>query len=60
MDGGTHLTETWIDDRPWLDALAAVVDRLATGGHTFPEFQRRNIRITLTRLKADVESRQVE
>jgi uncharacterized protein YndB with AHSA1/START domain len=56
VEGGTRVTETWTDDRPWPDAVAAMVDRLATGGSTFPEFQRRNIRATLDRLKAEVES----
>lgn len=55
VDGGTRVTETWTDDRRWPDAVAGVVDRLATGGHTFADFQRRNIRATLDRLKADVE-----
>ena len=53
-EGGTRVTETWTDDRPWPDALARVFDRLATGS-SFPEFQTRNIRRTLDRLKADVE-----
>lgn len=55
--GGTQVTETWIDDRPWPDAVAAVVDRVLTRGSTFEAFQRRNIRTTLDRLKADVERR---
>lgn len=55
VEGGTRVTETWTDDRPWPDGLAGVVDRLVTGGHTFADFQRRNIRITLERLKADLE-----
>lgn len=56
VEGGTKVTETWTDDRPWPDAVAAVVDRLLTAGSTFADFQRRNIRTTLDRLKADVES----
>lgn len=56
VDGGTHVTETWTDDRPWPDAIAAVFDRIATGGDTFAAFQQRNIGATLKRLKADVES----
>lgn len=55
--GGTLVTETWTDDRPWPDAVAAVVDRVLTRGSTFAAFQRRNIRATLDRLKADVERR---
>jgi len=54
--GGTLVTETWTDDRPWPDAVAAVVDRILTSGSTFADFQKRNIRTTLDRLKADVES----
>jgi uncharacterized protein YndB with AHSA1/START domain len=53
---GTRVTEIWTDDRPWPDAVAAVVDRVVTGGRTFAEFQRQNIRTTLDRLKADVEN----
>ena len=53
-DGGTLVTETWTDDRPWPDALARAFDQLATGT-TFDRFQRGNIRRTLDRLKADVE-----
>lgn len=55
--GGTLVTETWTDDRPWPDAVAAVVDRVLTRGSTFADFQGRNIRRTLDRLKADVEQR---
>lgn len=55
VDGGTRVTETWTDDRRWPDVVAAVVDRVVTGGHTFAEFQEGNIRRTLDRLKADVE-----
>jgi Uncharacterized conserved protein len=54
-DGGTRVTETWTDDRRMPDVVAAVFDRVATGGHTFADFQRRNIRTTLDQLKADVE-----
>ena len=54
--GGTRVTETWTDDRPWPDAVANVADRVLTRGSTFADFQRRNIRTTLDRLKADVES----
>ena len=55
VDGGTRVTETWTDDRPWPDVVAAVFDRFATGGQTFAAFQRSNIRRTLDRLRADVE-----
>ncbi|MGN9790723.1 SRPBCC family protein [Streptomyces sp. OZ13] len=55
--GGTRVTETWIDDRrAWPDVVANTFDRLATRGHTFAEFQRRNIRTTLENLKKAMEA----
>ncbi|MEU0394021.1 SRPBCC family protein [Streptomyces sp. NPDC006208] len=55
--GGTLVTETWTDDRrAWPDFLARAFDRIATRGHTFAEFQRRNIRTTLDNLKRAMES----
>jgi len=55
--GGTRVTETWIDDRrAWPDFVAAAFDKAATRGHTFAEFQRRNIRRTLENLKRAIES----
>lgn len=60
VDGGTKVTETWIDDRTrWPDAVAAVFDRVVTGKRGFAEFQRGNIRRTLAGLKAALESEQV-
>ncbi|MFI1015946.1 SRPBCC family protein [Streptomyces sp. NPDC020965] len=57
VDGGTRVTETWRDDRrSWPDALANAFDRLATRGHTFADFQRANIRRTLSNLKKAMES----
>ncbi|MEU2246733.1 SRPBCC family protein [Streptomyces sp. NPDC019224] len=57
VEGGTRVTETWTDDRrAWPDAVANAFDRLATRGHTFAAFQRRNIRTTLERLKAVLEA----
>lgn len=57
VDGGTRVTETWHDDRrAWPDFLANAFDRAATRGHTFADFQRGNIRTTLERLKAALES----
>lgn len=53
---GTLVTETWRDNRSWSDARAARFDRVVTGGRLFHEFQARNIRRTLDRLKADLES----
>lgn len=50
VEGGTRVTETWRDDRPWPDVVAGVFDRAATGGTTFAEFQRGNIRRSLHRL----------
>ncbi|WUT00889.1 SRPBCC family protein [Streptomyces sp. NBC_00708] len=57
VEGGTRVTETWTDDRrAWPDVVANAFDRLATRGHTFAVFQRRNIRTTLERLKAALET----
>lgn len=53
---GTRVTETWRDNRRWSDARAARFDRVVTGGKLFHEFQARNIRRTLDRLKADLEA----
>ncbi|WP_330331606.1 SRPBCC family protein [Streptomyces sp. NBC_00536] len=54
---GTRVTETWTDDRrSWPDAVANAFDRLATRGHLFADFQRRNIRTTLANLKKKLES----
>ncbi|MGW1768754.1 SRPBCC family protein [Streptomyces sp. NPDC002073] len=54
---GTRVTETWTDDRrSWPDPLANAFDRVATRGHTFADFQRRNIRVTLRNLKAALEA----
>ncbi|MGO1166088.1 MAG: SRPBCC family protein [Janibacter sp.] len=55
VNEGTRVTETWTDDRPWPDALARAFDAVVTGGHTFADFQKRNIRRTLDRLKAQLE-----
>lgn len=54
-DGGTLVTESWTDDRPWPDAVARAFDYVATGGQTFSAFQRGNIRRTLRNLKAAAE-----
>ncbi len=57
VEGGTRVTETWTDERRgWPDPVAAVFDRLATGGRLFADFQRGNIRRTLAAMKADLES----
>ncbi len=55
VDGGTRVTETWTDDRRWPDFLAAAFDKVATRGSLFADFQRRNIRKTLTKLKSVIE-----
>lgn len=53
---GTKVTEAWTDGRRgWPDSVAMVFDKFATGT-TFAEFQRRNIRKTLSNLKESVES----
>lgn len=55
-DGRTRVTETWQDDRTgWSDAWAARFDKLVTSGSTFDQFQAKNIKRTLARLKADLE-----
>jgi uncharacterized protein YndB with AHSA1/START domain len=55
--GGTRVTETWTDLRVgWPDWVAAIFDKTATGGRLFADFQRRNIKRTLARMKADFES----
>ncbi|WP_210603788.1 SRPBCC family protein [Brevibacterium oceani] len=56
LGGATRVTETWIDDRrKWPDALAWVFDHIVTRGKSFADFQRLNIRRTLTTLKDDFE-----
>ena len=55
VEGGTRVTETWTDARPWPDAVAAVLDRILTGGRSFADYQRGNIARTLDRLKTDIE-----
>ncbi|WP_338748953.1 SRPBCC family protein [Janibacter alittae] len=55
VDGGTRVTETWTDDRPWPDVVATVFDTVATGGRTFAQFQKGNIRRTLDRLRSELE-----
>ena len=57
IDRGTRVTETWRDDRRlWPDPVAAIFDRIATGGKPFHEFQRGNIARTLRQLKAELEA----
>ncbi|MFD3745379.1 SRPBCC family protein [Nocardia sp. NPDC058633] len=56
-NGGTRVTETWYDDRgAWPNAAVQIFDRIATGGNTFAEFQRKNIHRTLRNLKQELES----
>lgn len=56
VDEGTEVTETWIDDRGWPDLVCAVADRVFTGGSMFSDFQRRNIRTSLDRLRAEIDA----
>ena len=57
-EGGTLVTESWADLRKgWPDWVAALFDKTATGGRLFADFQRRNIKRTLTKMKADFEAR---
>ncbi|GGF37540.1 polyketide cyclase [Marmoricola endophyticus] len=51
--GGTRVTETWTDNRPWPDLAANLFDKVAAG-KPFAEFQRGNIARTLAALKADL------
>lgn len=56
VEGGTRVTETWTDGRRrWPDAVAKRFDRVATGGLSFADFQKKNIAKTLRNLKADFE-----
>jgi uncharacterized protein YndB with AHSA1/START domain len=56
-EGGTLVTETWHDGRRhWPDAAVRAFDPLATGGKSFADFQRGNIRRTLKRLKTELEA----
>ncbi len=56
-DGGTRVTETWTDNRRWPRLLIRAFDWAATGGNTFPEFQKGNIRRTLKKLKTAMEAK---
>jgi len=57
VDGGTRVTEQWTDDRGGsrFGRWSRRLDRIFTGGLTFPELTARNINTTLARLKADME-----
>lgn len=56
IDGRTRVTETWNDDRTtWPDWVAAIVDRVLTGGRSFADFQRLNIHRTLTTMKDEFD-----
>ncbi|GAA1348055.1 SRPBCC family protein [Arthrobacter roseus] len=55
-DGGTLVTETWTDNRRWPRLLVRAFDWAATGGSTFAEFQKGNIRRTLKKLKTVMEA----
>lgn len=56
---GTRVIETWTDNRTaWPDFVANAFDKVATRGHTFAEFQRKNIRATLRNLKDVLERSQ--
>lgn len=56
VGGRTRITETWNDDRSaWPDWVAAIIDRVLTGGSSFADFQRRNIHRTLTTMKDEFE-----
>lgn len=55
-EGGTLVTETWYDGRThWPDFTTRLFDPIATRRPSFAEFQRGNIKRTLTKLKATLE-----
>lgn len=56
VPGGTLVSETWTDDRPWPDPAARIFDAVVTRGHTFADFQRSNIKTTLNQLKTVLET----
>lgn len=53
---GEHFAFRVHDRGTWPDVLVRAFDAVATGGHTFADFQQRNIRSTLSRLKQVLES----
>lgn len=55
---GTRVTETWKDDRETsaFGRVSRTSDRLVTGGPTFADLHRRNMRATLERLKEEAEA----
>ena len=55
VDGGTRVTETWTDDRPWPDAVATVFDLVVTRGSSFAEHTRRNLRASLAGLRRELD-----
>ncbi|MFD8808316.1 SRPBCC family protein [Streptomyces sp. NPDC059597] len=56
VQGGTHVTEIWTDDRrAWPTFVAHAFDKLVTRGRTFADFQVRNIDKTLSNLKRELE-----
>lgn len=55
-DGGTLVTETWLDGRRrWPELSVRVFDPVATGHASFAAFQRGNIARTLKNLKRELE-----
>ncbi len=56
QDGGTLVTETWLDGRTgWPDLVVKAFDPLATRHASFADFQRGNIGRTLANLKRELE-----
>lgn len=58
VEGGTRVTETWVDDRSssLFGRTSRMQDRIFTGGPSFPDLHSRNMKVTLQRLKAEIES----
>lgn len=57
VDGGTRLTETWKDERDstLFGRVTRRIDRMVTGGRSFPDLHRDNIKETLNAIKREVE-----
>lgn len=58
IEDGTRVTETWVDDRSssWFGRSSRMGDRLFTGGRSFADLHSRNMRVTLERLKTEMET----
>lgn len=61
VEGGTLVTQTWEDRRPVRgvlgEAMWAAFDRVVLAGKTFDVHNRATMRVTLRKLKAELEAR---